>query len=121
MEVRLVKAHPLVEGARNSVAVMRGPVVYCLEAIDLHAGVRLDEVHLPRDIDLTPRHDATLLGGITVLEGEALRVQDCGEWEGRLYQTVGRAHTEKVALRLIPYYAWANRGPAAMSVWLPVA
>jgi DUF1680 family protein len=121
MRVRLVKAHPLVEEARNQVAVMRGPIVYCLEAVDLPGAVALSEVHLPRDAKLTPRHDPALLGGVTVLEGEALRVRECGNWGGKLYQTVSEAQIEKVPIRLIPYYAWANRGPGEMSVWLPVA
>jgi DUF1680 family protein len=121
MRVRLVRAHPLVEEARNQVAVIRGPIVYCLEAVDLPEGVALSEVHLPREATLTPRHDPALLGGVTVLEGEALRIRDCGEWSGKLYQTVSEAQIEKVPIRLIPYYAWANRGPAEMSVWLPLA
>jgi DUF1680 family protein len=121
MEPHLVRAHPLVEHARNQVAVMRGPIVYCLESADLPEGVPLHEVHLPRNVPLTPRYGCGALGGLTVLEGEALRVRDCGEWEGKLYQPVGEPKVEKVPLRLIPYYAWANRGPAEMSVWLPLA
>ena len=37
MPVRLMEAHPLVEEARNQIAVQRGPIVYCLESIDLAA------------------------------------------------------------------------------------
>ena len=44
MPARLLVAHPKVEEARNQVAVARGPVVYCLEAADLPAGVDLSEV-----------------------------------------------------------------------------
>ena len=40
--VQLVEAHPLVEEARNQVAIMRGPVVYCLETVDT-PGVALSE------------------------------------------------------------------------------
>ena len=35
MEAKLIEANPLVEETRNQVAVKRGPVVYCLESIDL--------------------------------------------------------------------------------------
>ena len=52
MRPRLVQAHPHVEACRNAVAVMRGPVVYCLESPDLRKGVRLDEVRVPHDMAL---------------------------------------------------------------------
>src|SRR6202011_778588 len=34
MPAQLLQAHPLVEEARNQVAVKRGPLVYCLESPD---------------------------------------------------------------------------------------
>ena len=56
MKPRLVEAHPLVEEARNQVAVMRGPLVYCLESIDLPKGVRVSDRRLiPRRSKLRPR------------------------------------------------------------------
>ncbi len=119
MPARLIEAHPKVEEARNQVAIMRGPVVYCMEAIDLPKGVPLAEVLIPRDLQLTPRHDAHLLGGVTVLEGEAYRLP-AGIWSGKLYRTFASGPTERVALRLIPYYAWNNRVNTQMSVWFPV-
>ena len=119
MEARLVKAHPRVEEARNQIAVMRGPVVYCLESVDLPAGVALAEIHIPRDIRLIPRHDQDLLGGVTVLEGEALRIPE-GEWDGQLYRSMNNGSAEKIHITLIPYYAWANRGVSEMTVWIPL-
>ncbi len=118
MRPRLVIAHPLVEECRNQVAVLYGPVVYCLEAHDLPADVPLNEVHIPRNIKLTARFEPNLLGGVVVLEGDAVRVRE-GDWQGRLYQPL-LPETGQIPIRLIPYFAWANRGPAAMSVWLPI-
>ncbi len=119
MPVRLVEAHPKLEEARNQVAIQRGPVVYCLEGIDLPQGVSLADVRIPRDIRLAPRHDSTLLGGVTVLEGDAWRAP-AGVWPGGLYRTLGSEPSEKAPIRLIPYYAWNNRGVTEMSVWLPL-
>ena len=51
MKPRLLEAHPLVEEARNQVAVMRGPLVYCLESTDLPKGVGVPDVALPRDVE----------------------------------------------------------------------
>jgi len=119
MEVRLIEAHPRVEELRGQVAVMRGPLVYCLESPDLPEAVDVAEVRLPRATKLTPRYDPDLLGGVTILEGEARRVPR-GDWSGKLYRTVSRTRPEKLPIRLIPYYAWANRGISKMTVWMPV-
>ncbi len=117
---RLMLAHPEVEEAHNQIAVMYGPTVYCLEAADLPAGVRVHEVHLPRDIVLTPRHDPALLGGVTVLEGLACRRTN-PDWTGKLYAELPAEADEPLPIRLIPYYAWLNRGKHEMRVWLPLA
>lgn len=119
MAPRLMEANPLVEETRNQVAVMRGPVVYCLESPDLPPGVRFTEVVIPENIQLRPRFDGRLLGGVTVLEGKAKLAKE-GDWTGLLYRAI-QPGTGTVDIRLIPYYAWANRGPAYMSVWLPLS
>ncbi len=116
---RLLQAHPLVEEARNQVAVQRGPIVYCLESPDLEKGVAVSDVLIPRDIDLKPRYDDTLLGGVTVLEGKAEAVIERA-WSGELYRELPPVTPRPIALRLIPYYAWGNRGPSEMTVWLPL-
>jgi DUF1680 family protein len=118
LRARLLQAHPLVEEARNQVAVQRGPVVYCLESCDLPPGVRVSDVLIPRGIALRPRFDGTLLGGVTVLEGKAEAVPE--EWSGGLYRELPRAAPRPVDLRLIPYYAWGNRGRSEMTVWMPL-
>ena len=117
MRPRLVEAHPLVEACRGMVAVMRGPVVYCLDSPDLPEGVSLAQVALPADVELTPRHDPKLLGGVTVLEGQAVvrGVSDA------LYAEPKPERTKRAKIRLVPYYAWANRGLSEMAVWLPLA
>ncbi|MFW6163472.1 MAG: glycoside hydrolase family 127 protein, partial [Planctomycetota bacterium] len=116
MGVQLMAAHPLVEACRGKVAVMRGPVVYCLESPDLPEGVRLAQIAVPGDIALTPRHEPELLGGVTVLEGEAV-VRAIGD---ALYREATPARRRTARIRLIPYYAWANRGQSEMAVWLPL-
>jgi len=119
MPARLVRAHPRVEALRNQVAVMRGPVVYCLESVDLPEGVNIAEVHMPSDAALTPRHDEHMLGGVTLLEGAARRIVDC-EWSGELYKPLADSEGESIPVTLIPYYAWHNRGATEMTVWLPI-
>lgn len=120
MPVRLVEANPYVEETRNQVAVARGPVVYCLESPDLPAGVRVLDVHLPREIQLSPQRHEDILGGVVTLEGTALAVPQA-DWNGQLYRELPQRRDREIPLRLIPYYAWDNRGESEMSVWLPLA
>lgn len=117
MPVRLMEANPLVEEDLNQVAVQRGPVVYCLESPDLPAGARISNVVIPAKIKLSARFDPALLGGITVIEGRG-QVRQPVVWQGNLYRDALPAATKTINLRLIPYFAWQNRGPSEMSVWL---
>ena len=119
MRPSLLQAHPLVEEARNQVAVLRGPVVYCLESSDLGKSVTVADVILAKDIDLRPRHDPALLGGVTVLEGTAEAAAE-RPWSGELYRELTLAKARPLPVRLIPYYAWGNRGPSEMTVWMPL-
>lgn len=116
---RLMEAHPLVEEARNQVAVMFGPLVYCLESTDLPRGVGLQSVALPRDVKLTPRFDRGLLGGVTVLEGQAECAAD-RPWGNELYRELSPSARRAVDVKLIPYFAWGNRGKSEMTVWVPL-
>ncbi|MFQ6035646.1 MAG: glycoside hydrolase family 127 protein [Sedimentisphaerales bacterium] len=117
MPVQLIEAHPLVEEIRNQVAIKRGPIVYCLESIDLPEGVRISEIVIPRNIKLKPRFDKELLAGVIVLEGKAEVVEE-GDWSNHLYRQLSPQRKEKVMIRLIPYYTWSNRGVSEMTVWL---
>jgi DUF1680 family protein len=100
MPVQRVYAHEKVQDDQGKVALMRGPIVYCLEAVD-QPGVDLFRLVLPRETDLRAEHHAELLGGVTVLQGSA------------------RADAERpVTLTAVPYYAWANREKGAMTVWV---
>ena len=120
LKARKLSAHPRVEEARNQVAVLRGPIVYCLESPDLPEDVRVEEVALPTNAELTPVLVEGLLGGYVALEG--LGRHRPGPSGGELYREVDAGGAEReVPLRLIPYYAWCNRGVTEMSVWLPLA
>jgi hypothetical protein len=118
MPVTLLESHPLVEENRNQVAVMRGPLVYCLEDKDLPPGVAIENVRIPRDAGWKVRWEANLLHGVTVLETRA-KVMPQARDVSALYRRVPTAGAASVLLRLIPYYAWCNRGASQMTVWLP--
>ncbi|MFC1996158.1 glycoside hydrolase family 127 protein [Chloroflexota bacterium] len=119
VEARLVQSHPMVSENRNQVAVALGPVVYCLESVDLPDGVQISEIYLPGEISGSKSVTSEVLGGATILEIDAQRVVDDGN--EALYKPYTPPTTEDVPIKLIPYYAWANRGVTEMAVWLPLA
>lgn len=119
MKPQMYEAHARVEEARNQVAVMRGPVVYCLESTDLPADVNIDDVCIPRDAVWQAKHAPELLTGVTVLETKALLVSPTGPSDA-LYRRLTTAKPQPVPIRLIPYFAWNNRASGDMTIWFPV-
>ncbi len=119
MRVKLMESNPLVEETRNQVVVKRGPLVYCLEGMDVADGRRIDDVLIPSTIQFTPT-EITIDGSkMIALDGEA-RLMDEASWDNVLYREVGKAD-RTVKIRLIPYFAWGNRGKSEMTVWMPLS
>ncbi len=119
MPVQLITANPLVEETRNQVAIKRGPIIYCLESPDLPDGIRVSEVIIPIDINLKPEYKDDFLGGIIVLKGEAFYIPQA-DWTNKLYRKREVKGKKTVAIKLIPYFAWSNRGESEMTVWMPL-
>jgi hypothetical protein len=99
MPVQRVHAHENVKDDQGKVALMRGPIIYCLEGVD-HPDVDLSRIVLPKELHVRTEHGADLLGGVTVLRGQAL------------------ADGQPVELTAIPYYAWQNREMKGMIIWM---
>jgi DUF1680 family protein len=116
----LLQANPLVEEARNQVALKRGPLVYCLEAHELPKGTSVQTVYLPRSASFQPKVDRSVLQGLTILQGKAELLEEA-PWTSDLYRELKPPTSRSINLKLIPYYAWNNRGLAEMTVWLPLA
>jgi DUF1680 family protein len=123
MPVRRVMSHPRVAENHGRVALMRGPLLYCLEGVD-HPATDLRDIVLPVRSQLTPAFQPDLLGGVVTLTGTAVAVPPHASWQGRLYRTepvADVAPPRPLSMTAIPYYAWANREPGAMQVWLQAA
>lgn len=118
MPATLLETHPLVEETRNQVAVKRGPVVYCLESADLPAGEKVFDIALPANIKLKPQPMQVDKGNIMALTGTARLLRN-SHASGGLYHAIN-TKTSSISIKLIPYYAWANRGKTDMTVWMPV-
>ena len=112
--VSLVQANPRVRQNIGKVAVTRGPLVYCLEEADNGPG--LAKVHAGKPDDIAVEFTPDLLKGITAISFTGKKEPD---WEGdTLYRPLAETALEDKALRFIPYYAWANRAPGEMTVWI---
>jgi DUF1680 family protein len=120
MEARFIEANPSVEETLNQLAVKRGPLVFCLESADLPDGGRISDVSLPPDVRLIARFEEDLLGGVVALRGSA-EARNSGDWTHRLYRYLRQTPSRVFNIRLVPYFAWGNRGPGEMTVWMPRA
>ncbi|MCY3914067.1 MAG: glycoside hydrolase family 127 protein [Chloroflexi bacterium] len=122
MPPRRLVSDPRVTANVGRVALARGPLVYCVESHD-RPGLEQDAFALPDDAAVASGPVDERLPGMTLLDTTAVPLPGTPE-RGALYQSVsgdGRAHgaaTDRVAIRAIPYFAWANRGPSTMDVWL---
>ena len=119
MPARLTEAHPRIESTRGCVAIERGPLVYCLETADNPDGHVADlEIDTAAPLESTWAPDR--LGGVVLVKATGWAVET-RPWANQLYRQVGAppAARRRVALTAVPYYAWANREPGAMRIWIP--
>lgn len=112
----LVCAHPRVASDVGKAAIVRGPLVYCLEQVD--NGENLGAVVLDAGGSMEAVFREDLLGGTVAVLADAWRVSEEG-WEGKLYQPVSE-RLEKCRVVAVPYCMWNNRGVGEMRVWLRV-
>ena len=124
MRPQFVASHPLVYENTGKVAVQRGPLVYALEQLDQPVGTSVASVGLPATATgaetCRAEHRTDLLGGITVVRCKGLAYDPAGGLT-ELYRTAGPLRQRvgpEVDLTFIPYYAWANREPSPMRVWV---
>lgn len=120
MEPRLTCTHALVEETCGQVAVEKGPLVYCLEGMDVSVET-IDDLFIPADVRLEPEERTIEGRSITGLTGRFLKKKHSEEYDrNALYQDYSDDGYEPVTVRMIPYFAWDNRGMDEMRIWMPV-
>lgn len=107
MPLRRVAAKEDVKSDEGRVAITRGPIVYCAEAVD--NGGRVLNLVVPDDARFEAEHRADLLGGVTVIRGKVCAAA----------RKDGQVVAEPADFTAVPYYAWNHRGIGEMAVWLP--
>jgi uncharacterized protein len=103
LKVRKVTADSRIDADKGKIAIERGPLVYCAEGVDNNDSVL--NFKIEEDIILKSEYKSELLGGVTVLTGNAEKVDEQG-------------NNIPAKLTMIPYYSWCNRGANEMAVWL---
>jgi hypothetical protein len=112
MSIARLYANPEVRQDIGRVALARGPLIYCVEETD-NAG-QLHRLALPRTARIEAREEPNLLGGIVTLSAVASREEG---WEDGLYRTEP-PEVNETKITAVPYFAWDNRDPGEMLVWL---
>ena len=110
-EPRVTYPDARVDAVRGTFAVEQGPLVLALESPDLPPEWNVNE------ITADPESIGVSQGGATL--DVCRRTPATEAWP--YYQERHGSDGERVRARLIPYHQWANRGPATMRVWLPIA
>lgn len=121
----LYRSHPRCDATRGCAAVMRGPLVYCAEQCDQPLDAPVWNTRLLADQPLQAVWRDDILGGLMAIQTTA-GLCDASAWEGHLYRrqrdiTADPSLSHTSPLLVVPYFAWANRQPGAMRVWLPLA
>lgn len=110
-----VHANPQVRADAAKTAVVKGPLVYCLEEADNGddlSALLIDTAQTPEEI-----YDDQLLGGCSVVHISGRKISGEGWNEHVLYQEKP-VSLEDVKLTLVPYCYWGNRKAGEMLVWM---
>ncbi len=111
MRPQWLEANAHVAECAGMVALQRGPIVYCVEAKD-----NSDELwSLRADVCVEVKESFDTDLQVLTLITEGYRKNECKD--NSLYMPVGKCY-EPQTIKLIPYYAFANRGESDMRVWL---
>ncbi|MGH3372024.1 MAG: hypothetical protein ACRDPR_18725, partial [Nocardioidaceae bacterium] len=132
VEPALVRADVAVADAAGKVAVMRGPVVYCVEGIDNE--VPIHQLRLDPTGELTTGDDTWAGLPVVRATGVAERNPERNPERNRERNTepntepnTGHADglyrrsspvADPTTITAVPYFAWDNRGSSTMAVWL---
>jgi DUF1680 family protein len=127
MPIRVVEPDPRIDAVRDSVAIERGPLVYAIEAADLPEPWHVEDISVEEPITAeAAARDDVEPGLVGVRVNAVAEAVPAASWpyapdpEGSPVATAAPAATE-VTVEAIPYFAWANRTPGAMRVWIPRA
>ncbi|MBB3609431.1 glycoside hydrolase family 127 protein [Rhizobium sp. BK602] len=110
---RTLFANPKVRQDAGRAALLRGPLVYCVETTD--NGADLNGISLAGDPASAKTAEIAALEDAVALDVAVTR--DEADWGSDLYRTTPPKSRPATA-RFVPYHLWDNREPGEMLVWL---
>lgn len=110
-----VRANPQVRADSGKVALMKGPLVYCLEETD--NGENLASVMVTADQDIDVCYEENLFGGSQVLKLSGKKITQEGWEDGTLYSEA-KPVIDRTEITAVPYCYWGNRNTGEMAVWI---
>jgi DUF1680 family protein len=122
MTPRILRANPAVTENTGRVAIQRGPVVFCMEGLDQSPSPNqrnLAGFSVKASGATTASYNADLLDGVMTLEHQGAHEDQPPSSSLYFAANTPEPETQAASLKLIPYYAWANREPSEMQVWIP--
>ncbi|SER10350.1 hypothetical protein SAMN04487983_101168 [Streptomyces sp. yr375] len=117
MAPRWIAPDPRIDAVRGTVAVQRGPLVYCAESVDLPDQRDIDVVRVDPSAEPQDGPDDTVVapGELAATQGESAD----SPWPYQPFDQPTAPTAERTGITLVPYHSWANCGPSTMRVWLP--
>lgn len=115
LPAKYIRSNPLVRENSGRVAIMKGPLVYCIEETD--NGYNLPALYIDTTQPIKEENREDLLGGTTVLTLSGKKISQSNWKEKELYKETNIIWEEKEILA-IPYCYWGNREPGEMLVWM---
>jgi DUF1680 family protein len=116
MTAARIYADPRVRADYGKAAIQRGPLIYCLEEVDNGPG--LFRIRLPSNAPLSVVERPDLLGGIVAITATGKSPPPGSSGDGLYSERNSDLPLVDRPLLFIPYYAWANRAPGEMLVWV---
>jgi len=118
MPVEKIVCHPYVMENNDRVAIKRGLIVYCVEQND-NPNFDVWNLILTPETKFKVEWKPNLFNGVTVIRGRAKAVAS-SQSKMPLYSVMDGLSPimRNVEFTAIPYYAWANRKPGPMTVWI---
>lgn len=113
MPVERIFANPNVRQNTGKIAIMRGPVVYCLEEAD--NGAHLDAIAIPDASELSVVR-SEILGGIAMIRMKGYQLEN-NDWGKTLYRNTAPKQ-KAIDITAVPYCVWDNRTKGGMAVWI---
>ncbi|MBN1900437.1 glycoside hydrolase family 127 protein [Candidatus Sumerlaeota bacterium] len=115
MPVQRIQSHPNVKSNQGRIALQRGPIIYCVESCDHSENVY--SLSLPRHAELKTEFRPDISCGVVVIKAKAQMLENESVSDG-LYFPV-KSKIKEIEMTAIPYFAWDNREPGEMLVWIP--